>query len=92
METARDELIKEIFEHRNKGEIVFITIDGLVPAKIEDLIKQLTEGLLYDLNRDVATLLTRYKNTGDLRYINDIAIANVVRYLMNKIQEDGNKS
>ena len=91
METKRDEMLKEIFEHRNKGEIVFMTIDGLMSAKIEDIIKQPTEGLLYDLNRDVATLSTLFKKTGDVRYINDMAIANVVRYLMNKIQEYGNK-
>lgn len=61
------------------------TIDGIVEWNIENLIDQPTEGLLYDLNRDMLTNYARLADN-DERAINDIAIAKVVRYLMRKVQ------
>ena len=50
---------------------------------IEKLVNQPVEGLLYDLNRDEATILTWID---DPKWINDYACAMVIRYLMNKLK------
>lgn len=87
---AKDWILEKISNHRHKGEIVIMTIDGIRVARIEDIIKQPVEGLLYDLNRDDATLGTLFRTSGDPKYINDIAMVNIVKYLMKKLK-DGNK-
>ena len=84
---ANDWILEKISNHRHKGEIVIMTIDGLKVARIEDIIKQPVEGLLYDLNRDDATLGTSFRTSGDVKYINDIAMANIVKYLMKKLKD-----
>ena len=87
---ANDRILEKISNHRHKGEIVIMTVDGIMVARIEDIIKQPVEGLLYDLNRDDATLGTLFRTSGDMKYINDIAMANIVKYLMKKLK-NGNK-
>ena len=82
---AKDWLLEKISNHRHKGEIVIMTVDGIRVARIEDIINQPVEGLLYDLNRDDATLGTLFRTSGDPKYINDIAMANIVKYLMKKL-------
>ena len=86
----REWILEKISNHRHKGEIVIMTIDGIRVAKIEDIIKQPVEGLLYDLNRDDATLGTLFRTSGDPKYINDMAIANIVKYLMKKLNMEAN--
>lgn len=48
---------------------------------LEQFCKQGIEGLLYDLNRDEATTLT----LNNERAINDLAVAQVIRYLHAKV-------
>jgi hypothetical protein len=51
--------LKEIvLEAEKAGDIVFMTWDGLMRTKLDKFISQPTEGLLYDLNRDKATVLS----------------------------------
>lgn len=76
--------IQSILEHKKNNEIVFMTSEGAMVANIEKLIEQPTEGLLYDLNRDFATLSTNAKNSKNLKWVNDMALANIVEYLMNE--------
>ena len=80
---------KELFyklkdKYNKEGKIVFMTIDGMVESSIENLLNQPIEGLLYDLNRDEATLATQAENTKNQRFINDYALTNIVRYLLNE--------
>ena len=47
-------------------------------ADLEEIIKQPTEGLLYDLNRDRATVLTLMD---DPKWVNDFAVGLVITKL-----------
>jgi hypothetical protein len=55
-----------------------MTHEGLMEAKLDEVIKQPTEGLLYDLNRDRITILT-YIN--DPKWVNDFACMKVIEKL-----------
>ena len=77
-------MIDDINEHAKNGEIICMTIDGPQVAKIEEIIKQPLEGLLYDLNRNKATIYTNAKNSKSLRWVNDLAMIEVLSYLYNE--------
>lgn len=61
------------------GEVAYYQCDGrLVKQKIEDLINQPTQGLLYDLNRDQFTICTEFPT---VKVMNELATINVLKYL-----------
>lgn len=62
------------------------TEEGIIECYIENLIQQPIEGLLYDLNRDMATNYTRLANN-DVRAVNDIAIAKILTWLLKEREE-----
>jgi len=72
------ELKDFILAESKKGNIVYASFEGLYSVPIDDIIKQPVEGLLYDLNRDVATVLTFIE---DPKWINDFAVASVITAL-----------
>ena len=55
--------------------------EGVYTYTISDLLNQPIEGLLYDLNRDMATNYKRLEQ-GDMRAVNDIAIARILTRIM----------
>ena len=73
-----------IFANEKDGRVVFNTIEGLMVAKLDEIILQPTEGLLYDLNRDRATVSAFLD---DPKWINDYACALVIGALKNKIDQ-----
>jgi len=77
-EIMRDLILKEY----EKGKIIVATIEGLAEMSLNDFIKQETEGLLYDLNRDEATILTFIE---DPKWVNDFAVCKTIRALKNHI-------
>ncbi len=80
-----DEKTKDyILKKKNEGIVCFMTFDGLYSAKVDDFIKQPADGILYDLNRDMATTLTIMP---EKRWINDIAVAVTVVALKKRIDE-----
>ena len=81
-----EEIINLINQKSQEGKIVFYTIEGLAEAKMENIIQQPGEGLLYDLNRDMMTLLSRASEDNPC-WVNDIALASVTRYLIDKVNE-----
>lgn len=74
------DLKEKILKEYNNGNIVIYDSCGLQIYKIQDIVNQPTEGLLYDLNRDEATILTFID---DPKWINDFACAKVIEYLKN---------
>lgn len=72
-----------IKENESKGMITFMTDFGMMCTPIESFCKQSADGLLYDLNRDEATTLTLGKG-GMKRWVNDYAVAKVLRHLLDK--------
>ena len=77
--------IKEIVlkEYQN-GNIVINSLDGLMSAALTDFINNDADEILYDLNRDEATILTFIE---DPKWINDFAAAKVIRAFKDKIDE-----
>ena len=80
MEKIKEKILKEY----ENGNIVIVTQEGLRGVKLSDIIKQPADGLLYDLNRDEATILTFIDNP---KWINDFAACKVIRALKNRIDE-----
>ena len=74
-----------VLSKEKEGKVVINTIVGFKEILIEDIIKQPTEGLLYDLNRDRATILTLID---DKKWVNDFACMLII----NKLHSfDGNE-
>ena len=67
-----------------KGNIVFAGIEGLKSMNINEFIKQPAEGILYDLNRNEATVLTFIE---DPKWVNDYAVSKVITALKARIEE-----
>lgn len=72
-----------------KGNVVILTQEGEVILKIQDLIDQPADGILYDLNRNEEVILTFID---DIKWVNDYATAKVIRYLKRQIEEYENIS
>lgn len=73
-------------ENESKGIVTIMTECGLMSCNVERICKQGAEGLLYDLNRDEATTLTLGK-AGLERWVNDYAVAMVIRYLISELEK-----
>ena len=78
------ELRNKILSEYEKGNIVIATIEGLQGMKLSDFIDQPVDGMLYDLNRDEATVLTLINSP---KWVNDYAVCKVIRALKDKIDE-----
>ena len=72
-----------ILEEYKKGNIVVSTSEGIMTTSLKVIINQPTEGLLYDLNRDEATILTLIN---DPKWINDYACMAVIRELKKQLK------
>ncbi len=67
-----------------KGNVVVNTIEGPVIYKLTELVNQPSEGLLYDLNRDILTI---FAFIDDPKWINDYASSMVICHLKSRIEE-----
>jgi len=84
------ETLNMILQKEKEGLIVFEAFDGLMQGNIDEFIKQPTEGILYDLNRDKATCLTFIKG-GAVGWINNYATALVISKLKEKLEKYENQ-
>ena len=88
METKEKEMFESIrdmvLSEWDKGNLVYADIEGLKSIKLGDFIKQPLEGMLYDINRDSATILTFID---DPKWVNDFALTKLLEYYYNKCKE-----
>lgn len=84
MVDEKEDLRELILRKAKEGQVVFNTFDGLKVADLDDFVRQPTDGLLYDLNRDKATVLTFID---DAKWINDFAVALVIEKLKSLLNE-----
>jgi hypothetical protein len=78
--TNEKENLRDLVRRKEKeGKVVFMTAEGLMEDDLEEFIKQPTEGILYDLNRDRATVLTFID--ANQKWINDYAVGLVIAEL-----------
>ena len=73
-----------ILEKEKEGKVVIQTVEGFAEIKLDDIIKQPAEGLLYDLNRDRLTVLTFID---DPKWVNDYAVGLVITKLKKLLDE-----
>lgn len=79
------EAIKElVIEEYKNGNVVVSGFEGLQTMPLSEFIKQPAEGILYDLNRSEAVVLTFFK---DPKWINDYAVAKVIQELKKQLDE-----
>ena len=81
----KDKIRDLVLQKEKEGNVVFATFDGLMEAELEKFIEQPTEGLLYDLNRDRATVLTLID---DPKWVNDFAVGLVIKKLKEHYDKD----
>lgn len=81
--SKNNEEIKDIVlkEYAN-GNIVVSGEEGIQAMPIKEFVKQPVEGMLYDLNRNEAVVLTFIK---DPKWINDYAVCKVIQVLKSQI-------
>ena len=80
LKIMKDKILKEY----EKGNIVIIGSEGLQGIPINEFIKQPIDGMLYDLNRNEAVVLTFID---DPRWVNDYAVCKTIRALGKRIEE-----
>ncbi len=85
MEKIKDKILEEY----KKGNIVIATNEGIRVMPIKEFVKQPTEGILYDLNRCEAVVLTFLP---DPKWVNDYAVAKVITELKKRIKELENEN
>ena len=85
---AKEELKKLILDAWKDGYIVFASIDGLRKQKLEDFTQQPLDSMLYDINRDAATISTFLD---DPKWVNDFALTKLLEYYYNKCKEYENE-
>lgn len=79
------ELKDYILAERDKGNIVVHGLPGeLMSMPLAEFIKQPVEGMLYDLNRLEEVTMTFLH---DPKWVNDFAVAMVIRALVNQAKE-----
>ncbi len=79
-----EDIRKIVLGEYKKGNIVISTFGGLKSSELKEIIKQPINGLLYDLNRDDATILTCIN---DPKWINDYAAMKVIVELKKQLDE-----
>ncbi len=80
MEKIKDKILKEY----ENGNIVVSGFDGLRCVPLSEFIKQPIDGILYDLNRNESVVLTFLHEP---KWVNDYAVAQVIRALKSRIDE-----
>lgn len=78
-EKTPKEWLDKIQEEHNKGNVCFLTYEGLMAMPLKDFINQPADGILYDLNR-LPEVVASWIN-GDKKWVNDYAVGMTIRYL-----------
>lgn len=79
MESIKEKVLAEY----EKGNIVVQSYEGLLTTSINEFLEQPADGILYDLNRNEAVVLTFIN---DPKWVNDYAVAKVIRAMKEKIE------
>ena len=85
-----DELLENILEGQKSDYVSYATCDGIMTQDIHTFLKQPIDGILYDLNRDKATTIALAKDEESSighRWVNDLAVAFVIKKLKEKIDK-----
>ena len=89
METKEKKELHESIKNKvlaewEKGNVCFNTIEGICIQPLEWFTQQPLEGMLYDMNRDEATILTLIN---DKKWINDYCLTRLLKHYYNRCEE-----
>jgi hypothetical protein len=73
-----------VLEEYKKGNVVVSNQGELMRTPLHEFIKQPTDGILYDLNRNEIVVLAFIE---DHKWVNDFAVVKVIRALKARIEE-----
>lgn len=76
--TNKDKIFLEQRKAFQKGKVLLSTIDGIREIDIKDLLDQDIDGLLYDLNRNMAVVMALFDEN---MIMNELALIKCLRYL-----------
>lgn len=80
------DVMKTIKEKAKEGEVCWMGFGGEITCSpIKEFIKQPADGILYDLNRDEATVGSFAPE--NMKWVNDFAVAKTIRALKDRIDE-----
>lgn len=90
LKQKREEIRDMIVQNGKEGKIVTWGLDDtLIVRDLDEFIKQPAEGILYDLNRDSATVLTFIDKP---KWVNDYAVGLVIEKLKSLLdKKEGNE-
>ena len=81
------EIIDFILAKKKEGKAVYyVSPNELAVSALADLCNQPTDGILYDLNRDEASILA-FAGEDNPYWVNNFATAQVIRYLKGRVEE-----
>lgn len=87
-EFINDDVLDFIRKKNNNGYIVIYGIESYISIPKDEFIEQDIADILYDLNRDEVTTITLAKEgTIHYRWINDLAVAQTIRALKEKLDK-----
>lgn len=76
-----------ILAKKKEGKAVYyVSPNELAVSALEDLCNQPADGILYDLNRDEASILA-FAGEDNPYWVNNYATAQVIRYLKDRMEE-----
>ena len=75
-----------INSNEKEDKIVFLTEEGFKSCKIEDMLSQPIEGILYDLNRGPEVLKTLINPNENKWCVNDIALVTLFKRVLEKLK------
>lgn len=85
--TITEQVKALILERKAEGRVVYYQDPGdLVSTPVAELCNQPVEGILYDLNRDEASILA-FAGEENPYWVNNYATAQVIRYLKGRVEE-----
>lgn len=78
-----EQQIKDIYNKKEKGKMVFLTGDGVYEQDFDSLLKMNDiDSFLYDINRLPEVIVTNAKaNPKSQRWVNDLALVFALKYL-----------
>jgi len=76
----RDKILSEY----KKGNIVIMSKEGVMTTKLENILDQPIDGILYDLNRNEVVILAFIE---DPKWVNDFALVKLLRHLYEQNQD-----
>ena len=83
MEPEKD-LKSAVLKEYENGNILIASHEGIMSTNLKEFIEQPADGILYDLNRSEAVVLTFID---DPKWINDFAVCKTIRALKIRIDE-----